>query len=101
MCARDLEKLAREAFRVIRAAGSRTALLINSRTDVALAVEADGVYLRADDVSPQEVRRVWEKSGVPRVGTPVIGVSCHSVDDVARAAAEKASFALFAPVFGK
>ena len=101
LCGRGLEELAREAVRVVREAGTRTTLLINSRTDVALAVRADGVHLRAEDVSAREVREMWERSDVPVEKAPVIGVSCHSVADVARAAADGASFALFAPVFEK
>jgi len=40
----------------------RTRLLINSRTDVALAAGADGVHLRSDDLSPDEVRQMLEAS---------------------------------------
>src|SRR5881275_2956627 len=68
LCPRDLEFLAREAVRVVAELRTenrelRTALLINSRTDVALAAGADGVHLRSGDVSPQDVRRIWEKCG--------------------------------------
>ena len=101
LCGRELEELAREAVRVVREAGTSTALLINSRTDVALMVGADGVHLRAGDVTVQDVREIWERSGVRVEEAPVIGVSCHSVAEVARAAAEGASFAVFAPVFEK
>ena len=101
LCGRELEELAREAVRVVRGAGQRTKLLINSRTDVAITVGADGVHLRAEDVTAEEVRRIWERSGVRGASTPVVGVSCHSVEEVSRAAREGASFAVFAPVFEK
>jgi thiamine-phosphate pyrophosphorylase len=78
---RELESLAHEAVRVIRDAGKlatgnrqlATALLINSRADVALAVEADGVHLRSDDISPQEVRRIWQLGA----GTATAGENPH------------------------
>jgi thiamine-phosphate pyrophosphorylase len=92
---RELEALAREAVRRVREISSRTKLLINSRTDVAIACGADGVHLRSEDVLPGEVRAVWRKSA------PVISVSCHMLADVARAAAEAADLAVFAPVFEK
>ena len=71
--ARELERLAIDALSVIREASSRSSeirdaardgshhpsLLINSRTDVALAVGADGVPVRSDDVSPGVMRQVW------------------------------------------
>ena len=44
--ARDLESLAQSAVEIVRASGSSTRLLINSRTDVALAVGAQ-VYIFA------------------------------------------------------
>jgi thiamine-phosphate pyrophosphorylase len=117
---RDLESLAREAVCVIREAQKlrtenrdlRTALLINSRTDIALAVGADGVHLRSDDISPREVRAVWEKcreglcgadTPVRRLSTrePLLAVSCHSAGDITQAAANGASLAVFSPVFEK
>jgi thiamine-phosphate pyrophosphorylase len=115
---RELEQLAEEAFAVVCENAKptpgqrrrRTRLLINSRTDVALAVAADGVHLRADDVSPLDVRRVWKsvdlgpkriQSSAGPLPNPVVGVSCHTPDEVVRAAAAGADYALFAPVFEK
>lgn len=109
---RELESLAREAVALIETLKTEnrelgTALLINSRTDVALAVGADGVHLRSDDVSPQQVRSIWKKccAGAPAraasAASPVVAVSCHSPAEVAQAAANAASFAVFAPVFEK
>jgi thiamine-phosphate pyrophosphorylase len=112
---RDLESLAREASGIITQLrtenrGLRTALLINSRTDIALAVQADGVHLRSDDPSPEEVNTLWQHqyecgAGAPARAysprPPVIAVSCHSTEEVAQAAAGKATFAVFAPVFEK
>jgi thiamine-phosphate pyrophosphorylase len=118
--ARELESLAREALRAVRDAGKlatakrqpETALLINSRTDIALAVGADGVHLRSDDILPQQARRIWESAEtfaalrtprsvgqLPRL--PIIGVSCHSPAEVGQAAANGGTFAVFAPVFEK
>src|SRR5208283_321790 len=94
LSSRELESLAREAVRVLReSAPPKTALLINSRTDVALAVQAEGVHLRSDDISPQEVRQIWSQCGadtpvrqLPPRG-PLIAVSCHSPAEIAQAAA--------------
>jgi thiamine-phosphate pyrophosphorylase len=113
---RDLEALAREATQLI---GEKrkpttdhwppaTALLINSRTDVALATAASGVHLQSNDISPQEVRTAWQgkcgagapaRESSPR--NPLIAVSCHNPQEVAQAAANEATFAVFAPVFEK
>jgi thiamine-phosphate pyrophosphorylase len=104
---RALETLAREVMREVSCATNHqpptTRLLINSRTDIAVAVGADGVHLRSDDISPAAVRRLWSRCGVgtPARERPVIGVSCHSRDDVLRAESEGADFAVFAPVFEK
>jgi thiamine-phosphate pyrophosphorylase len=100
----ELEILCREAVRIVRTQPNEdrksiTRLLINSRTDVALACDAEGVHLRSDDISPSQVRSLWARAGCP--SRTLVGVSCHSVADVARAASERADFAVFAPVFEK
>jgi len=108
---RELESLAREAVEIIHQLSDEnrefsTVLVINSRTDVALACGAAGVHLRADDVSPEDVRALWISAGSRRVRAdspkhPVICVSCHSPEQVVQAAASKATFAVFGPVFEK
>jgi thiamine-phosphate pyrophosphorylase len=119
---RELESLARDAVRTIREVQQLNsdgrppapALLMNSRVDVAIASEADGVHLRSEDISPEDVKKTWMcGAGTPfdrlRAGsarelsprTPVIGVSCHSPEAVAQAAANGANFAVFGPVFEK
>ncbi len=101
----ELEALALDSMETVRQASTRapgrawTALLINSRTDVALAASADGVHLRGDDVSPQDVRKVWQSRNFN--SAPLVGVSCHSSSDVVEAAKNGATFAVVAPVFGK
>ncbi len=105
--ARDLEQLARDAMKVLlatRPSPLATRLLVNSRTDVALAAGAHGVHLRADDISPRDVRRLCSLATHPSPLTPrpfLIGASCHTVAEVARAVAGRADFALFGPVFEK
>ena len=111
LSARELETLARDALTAVRNFGPlrtenrelRTRLLINSRTDVALAAGADGVHLRAGDITPDEVRQMLKVSApcLPSTGHFLIGVSCHSNKDVKRAQSEAADFAVFAAVFGK
>ncbi|MGB6386142.1 MAG: thiamine phosphate synthase [Terriglobales bacterium] len=102
---RKLETLAREVVAVlrenIRENSPSTRLLINSRIDVALAAGADGVHLRADDVTPDAVRRVLDVPIHRPADHFIVAVSCHTVADVFHAESEKADFAVFAPVFGK
>ena len=110
LAARELEALSRDAVATIREnsltanhSPQTTRLLINSRTDVALAVGADGVHFPSNDISPEEVRRIWSKcgAGAPARERPVITVSCHTREQVLRAESEGADFAIFAPVFEK
>jgi thiamine-phosphate pyrophosphorylase len=67
-------------------------LVVNDRIDVALAAGADGVHLPSAGIPPAEARRLL---GVGRL----VGVSCHSSLDVARALAGGADFATFGPIF--
>jgi thiamine-phosphate pyrophosphorylase len=108
----DLEQLAKQATSVLQQLGTenrelRTALLINSRTDVALATAAQGVHLRSEDISPEDVRNIWKKCGAgaharePSPREPRIAVSCHSPKEVVEAAKGGATLAVLAPIFEK
>jgi thiamine-phosphate pyrophosphorylase len=107
---RDLESLAREAVSILHELRTENReltpkLLINSRTDVALATGANGVHLRSDDLSTQQVRAIWSKATDNAQSEnrpePVIAVSCHTPEEVNQAAVNGADFAVFAPVFEK
>ncbi|HVJ08663.1 MAG TPA: thiamine phosphate synthase [Acidisarcina sp.] len=100
-----LEILARRIIAAVREAqagvnpDSPTKILINRRTDVALAAGADGVHLPGTGaLTPAELRRLYD--GCTRK-PPIVSVACHSVGDVERARDAGATMALFAPVFGK
>ena len=84
---------------MIRASGSKTQLLINSRTDIALAVGADGVHLRSGDISPKDVRKIWREANGAK--DPVVAVSCHTEAEVTSAKQSGADFVVFGPVFEK
>jgi thiamine-phosphate pyrophosphorylase len=101
---RELEALAHKALTILQQLRTenrelRTKLLINSRTDVALAVSGHGVHLPANDISPEEVRRIWRAAHTPMRLT--ITQSCHEPEEVHRAAGNGADLAVFAPVFEK
>jgi thiamine-phosphate pyrophosphorylase len=95
---RDLERLAREARSAVRDNSAVTKLLINSRTDFALACGVDGVHLASGELATSEIRSLWKKCSDRE---SIIGVSAHSLTDVQRAKSEGADFAVLAPIFEK
>lgn len=114
---RALEELASTAMSILHSVRLRTenrerrtilpgtALLINARTDVALAVDADGVHLPANDISAADARNISCGADTPvrkGVSAPVtISVSCHEPLEVQQAKIAGADLAVFAPVFEK
>lgn len=91
LCTQELLALVEKA--VTACTGTTARLLVNDRLDVALAVgPAVGVHLPADAISPRVLRATFGKG-------LLIGVSCHSVEEVKQAETEGADVVVFGPVF--
>jgi thiamine-phosphate pyrophosphorylase len=67
-------------------------IIVNSRVDVALAAGASGAHLPAGSPAPV----VWQSVVPPGF---LIGVSCHTLDEVRTAEQEGAHYVVFGPVF--
>jgi thiamine-phosphate pyrophosphorylase len=85
-----LYELAYRCARIARS--SDTKLLINDRSDVALAAGAHGVHLTARSIPANIVRKLLGPSSL-------IGVSTHAVEEVRNAREAGADFVVFGPVF--
>ena len=90
LSARDLLTLAREVVALAAPRGMQ--VLVNERTDIALAAGAQGVHLPAHSLPARDIRTIAPAGFV-------IGVSCHSIEEVRRAEEEGADFVVFGPVF--
>ena len=80
--------------------GTGVRLLINGRADVAIAIGAAGVHLtaREDELTPTQVRVLYRHAGLT---SPIVSVSCHTLEEVTRARDNDADLILFGPVFEK
>jgi thiamine-phosphate pyrophosphorylase len=87
---RDLADLVRGAVSYAR--GTRTLITVNDRLDVAWVVGAAGVHLGSHSLPTARVRAVVTAEFL-------IGVSCHSVQDVLDADSAGANYVLLGPIF--
>lgn len=86
----ELLRLAQE-IRVITSPRS-VPLIINDRVDLMLALNLDGVHLRANSLPVAAVRRM---AGADRL----IGLSTHSLAEVQQANRDGADYVVFGPIF--
>jgi thiamine-phosphate pyrophosphorylase len=98
---RECALLARDALKCAAKASNsnttRTRILINDRSDVALAERTGGVHLGENSLPVQEVRRFVVSHGTQE--DFLIGVSCHSLEVAKSAATSGADYIFFGPVF--
>jgi thiamine-phosphate pyrophosphorylase len=85
-----LLELAAEALAVTRGAGAL--LVVNDRPDVARILGADGVHLGQEDLAPHDVRALLAPGSI-------VGLSTHSLEQLARAEAEPVDYVAIGPVF--
>jgi thiamine-phosphate diphosphorylase len=92
---REPDLMPRELSAIVKrvcAIKDETRVVVNDRTDIAIAAYADGVHLRDGSIEPERIRRIAAR--------PLfISVSCHGVPEVAAAARSGADLALLAPIF--
>lgn len=87
---RDLLEVCRAAARLPNPHQSK--LIVNGRPDVAMAVGFDGVHLPASSAPVEAVRRL--------LGPDLLmGVSCHSFEQLEAAESQGADYAFYSPIF--
>ncbi|MEP7148210.1 MAG: thiamine phosphate synthase [Acidobacteriota bacterium] len=67
-------------------------IIINDRTDIVLAADADGVHLGQDDLSPRHARDLLGP-------TAIIGFSTHSIEQARDALAMPIDYLAIGPIF--
>ena len=86
---REIVRLARELKRILP---SDVRLILNDRSDLAVAAGANGVHLGQDDLPPDAARRIIGPSRV-------LGVSTHNPQQVEIANQTSADYIAIGPVF--
>lgn len=90
---RDVLRWTDEIGARIRRTNPDALLVTNDRVDVALAASLPFVHVGQDDLSPDDVRALVGQDGI-------VGLSTHTVEQVARACAAPIDYLAVGPVFG-
>lgn len=90
LTAAELYVLARRVQKITQNLG--VALVINDRVDLAMAIAADGVQLTRSSLPLLKVRELLGSS-------MLVGVSCHTVENVREATESGADFIVIGPVY--
>ncbi|HET9285212.1 MAG TPA: thiamine phosphate synthase [Candidatus Angelobacter sp.] len=91
-CARELRRITLD----------RAMLIINDRIDLCLAVDADGVHLGQEDLSPAATRRIFDQAIFDRNKNEqrqIIGFSTHNLDQLREADSLPVDYIAIGPVF--
>ena len=83
------EKLASELMKLCRQ--HSVPFIVNDDIALAISIDADGVHVGQDDESVDEVRK--------KIGDKILGVSAHTMDEVAKAVKDGADYLGIGPVF--
>ena len=87
---RELFMLAKRLRTLTQRSGAT--FIVNDRLDLALAVDADGLHLGQESISPKDARKHFGEN-------KLIGVSAHSLDEAVRAEDDGADFITIGPVY--
>jgi thiamine-phosphate diphosphorylase len=90
MAPREFFELARRVRSETRAHGCK--LIVNDRVDIALACDADGVHLGQEDLPLASGRKL--------MGSKIVGISTHDVQQAQEAERNGADYIGFGPMFG-
>ncbi|MGH9572388.1 MAG: thiamine phosphate synthase [Candidatus Acidiferrales bacterium] len=97
ICSRSLVGLVRQSVRDASTIASASRILVNDRLDVALAADASGVHLGRESF-PAEPTVYWCRAGAAPKGF-LVGVSCHSLEEVRAAESGGVDYVFFGPIF--
>jgi len=88
-CARELRRITH----------GRAKLIINDRFDICLAVQAEGVHLGQDDVTPEAARAVLDRVQTREGERRIVGFSTHNLAQIEEADSMPIDYLAVGPVF--
>jgi len=88
----SVQKMCFEASQIKELCSEKTKLIINDRSDVALAVDVDGVHLGQNDLDYEIARKLLGEA-------KIIGVTVHTLEEAISAEKKGADYLGVSPIF--